>query len=171
MAVFPVPGAPVMVLGATGPMDATRRRPWIDWIHTALVQGTQVRDYVKLDDQPATVAALPEAFLRAWRIAGTEPLGPVYLCLDATLQEQPLEQPVGLPDVARFRSASPPHADPQTLDEVARRLTEARRPLIVVESLGRRPRRLLPSGPRPQPGVPGQVPRRAPDRLPAGPVP
>ncbi|HVG77067.1 MAG TPA: thiamine pyrophosphate-dependent enzyme [Patescibacteria group bacterium] len=131
--------APVMVLGATGPMDATRRRPWIDWIHTALVQGTQVRDYVKLDDQPATVAALPEAFLRAWRIAGTEPLGPVYLCLDAALQEQPLEQPVGLPDVARFRSASPPHADPQTLDDVARRLTEARRPLIVVESLGRRP--------------------------------
>src|SRR5712691_9614274 len=32
--------APVLVLGASGPMDATRRRPWIDWIHTALVQGT-----------------------------------------------------------------------------------------------------------------------------------
>jgi hypothetical protein len=57
--------APVMVLGATGPMDATRRRPWIDWIHTALVQGTQVRDYVKLDDQPASLVALPESFLRS----------------------------------------------------------------------------------------------------------
>ena len=67
--------APVLVLGATGPMDATRRRPWIDWIHTALVQGTQVRDYVKLDDQPASVAALPEAFLRAWRVARTQPMG------------------------------------------------------------------------------------------------
>src|SRR4249920_4029678 len=65
--------APVLVLGATGPMDATRRRPWIEWIHTALVQGTQVRDYVKLDDQPASVAAIPEAFLRAWRLARTEP--------------------------------------------------------------------------------------------------
>src|SRR5438046_5900247 len=40
---------PILVLGATGPMDTTRRRPWIDWIHTALVQGTQVRDYVKLE--------------------------------------------------------------------------------------------------------------------------
>jgi thiamine pyrophosphate-dependent acetolactate synthase large subunit-like protein len=130
--------APVLVLGATGPMDATRRRPWIDWIHTALVQGTQVRDYVKLDDQPASVAALPEAFLRAWRVARTEPLGPVYLCLDAGLQEQALERPVTLPDVARFRPPTPPHADPQALDEAARRLAEARFPVIVVESLGRR---------------------------------
>ncbi len=31
--------APVLVLGATGPMDATRRRPWIEWIHTARDQG------------------------------------------------------------------------------------------------------------------------------------
>src|SRR5262249_52215136 len=71
--------APILVLGATGPMDATRRRPWIDWIHTALVQGNQVRDYVKLDDQPATARALPESLLRAWRIAQTEPQGPVYV--------------------------------------------------------------------------------------------
>jgi thiamine pyrophosphate-dependent acetolactate synthase large subunit-like protein len=131
--------APVLVLGATGPMDATRRRPWIDWIHTALVQGTQVRDYVKLDDQPASVAAIPEAFLRAWRLARTEPQGPVYLCLDAALQEQPLDRPVPLPDVKRFGPAAAPHADPRAIDEAARRLVEARFPLIVVESLGRAP--------------------------------
>jgi thiamine pyrophosphate-dependent acetolactate synthase large subunit-like protein len=46
--------APVLTLGATGLMDANLRRPWIDWIHTALVQGNQVRDYVKWDDQPHT---------------------------------------------------------------------------------------------------------------------
>ena len=131
--------APVLVLGATGPMDATRRRPWIDWIHTALVQGTQVRDYVKLDDQPASVAAIPEAFLRAWRLAQSQPPGPVYLCLDAGLQEEALERDVPLPDVARFRPATPPHADPRALDEAAGRLVEARAPLLVVESLGRDP--------------------------------
>src|SRR3989440_10204418 len=131
--------APILVLGATGPMDATRRRPWIDWIHTALVQGTQVRDYVKLDDQPASVAAIPEALLRAWRLARTEPQGPVYLCLDAALQEEPLERPVPLPDVTRFRPAAPPCAEPRAIDEAARRLAEARFPLIVVESLGRCP--------------------------------
>ncbi len=79
--------APILVLGGTGPMDTTRRRPWIDWIHTALVQGNLVRDYVKWDDQPASVAAVPEAFARAYRIAMTEPKGPVYLCFDADLQE------------------------------------------------------------------------------------
>lgn len=26
---------PMIVLGATGPVDAAKRRPWIDWIHTA----------------------------------------------------------------------------------------------------------------------------------------
>jgi hypothetical protein len=73
--------APILVLGGGGPMDVTRRRPWIDWIHTALVQGNQVRDYVKLDDHPASVSAIPEAILRAWRVARTEPQGPVYVCL------------------------------------------------------------------------------------------
>jgi thiamine pyrophosphate-dependent acetolactate synthase large subunit-like protein len=131
--------APIVVLGATGPMDATRRRPWIDWIHTALVQGTQVRDYVKLDDQPATVRALPESLLRAWRIAQTQPQGPVYVCLDAAIQEEPIERPVPLPDAARFAPATPPHADPRAIDDAARRLVEARFPLIVVEALGRRP--------------------------------
>jgi thiamine pyrophosphate-dependent acetolactate synthase large subunit-like protein len=130
---------PILVLGATGPMDATRRRPWIDWIHTALVQGNQVRDYVKLDDQPASVAAIPEAMLRAWRLARTEPQGPVYVCLDAGLQEEALARPIPLPDVRRFEPATPPHADPGAIDEAARRLVEARFPLIVTEFLGRRP--------------------------------
>jgi acetolactate synthase-1/2/3 large subunit len=58
---------PVFVIGATGPMDSTRRRPRIDWIHTANVQGLQVRDYVKLDDQPASIQAVPESMLRGWR--------------------------------------------------------------------------------------------------------
>jgi thiamine pyrophosphate-dependent acetolactate synthase large subunit-like protein len=136
--------APVLVLGATGPMDATRRRPWIDWIHTALVQGTQVRDYVKLDDQPASIGALPEAFLRAWRVAGTEPMGPVYLCLDAGLQEEALERPVPVPDAGRFRPPAAPHADPRAIDEAARWLVEALAPVIIVESLGRRPEATAP---------------------------
>jgi thiamine pyrophosphate-dependent acetolactate synthase large subunit-like protein len=128
--------APVLVLGGGGPMDATRRRPWIDWIHTALVQGTQVRDYVKLDDQPASVSAIPESILRAWRVARTAPQGPVYVCLDAALQEQALEAPIALPDPARFEPAAAPHADPRALDDAARLLAEAQAPVIVAESLG-----------------------------------
>src|ERR1043166_6945395 len=55
---------PVIVLGATGPVDAAKRRPWIDWIHTARDQGAIVRNYTKWDDQPASPAAAREAILR-----------------------------------------------------------------------------------------------------------
>src|SRR5262245_43690438 len=47
--------APIMIFGATGPMNEAKRRPRIDWIHTANVQGNAIRDYVKWDDQPASV--------------------------------------------------------------------------------------------------------------------
>src|SRR5258705_10840376 len=79
--------APVVVLGATGPVDAAKRRPWIDWIHTAQDQGALVRNFTKWDDQPASVAAAAESLLRAHRMATTPPQGPVYICLDAALQE------------------------------------------------------------------------------------
>ena len=39
---------PVLILGATGPVDAVKRRPWIDWIHTARDQGAIVRPYIKM---------------------------------------------------------------------------------------------------------------------------
>src|SRR5260370_981062 len=37
--------APVFVIGATGPMDESKRRPFIDWIHTANVQGEQGKGF------------------------------------------------------------------------------------------------------------------------------
>ena len=78
---------PMVVLGATGPVDAAKRRPWIDWIHTARDQGAMVRNYTKWDDQPASPAAAREALLRATWIAETAPKGPVYINLDAEMQE------------------------------------------------------------------------------------
>ena len=104
--------APVIVMGGTGPVSAINRRNWIDWVHTALVQGNQVRDYTKWDDQPGAVADFPESLMRAYRIAVTEPAGPVYLCYDVDLQEQPLSTPLQLPDVSRYAAARPVQADP-----------------------------------------------------------
>jgi thiamine pyrophosphate-dependent acetolactate synthase large subunit-like protein len=85
---------PVIVLGATGPVDAAKRRPWIDWIHTAQDQGAIVRSYVKWDAQPASPAAAREAVFRAAWLAGTAPCGPVYVNLDAAMQEAPLTEPL-----------------------------------------------------------------------------
>ena len=80
--------APVLVLGATGPWDAAKRRPWIDWIHTMSDQGAMVRGFTKWDNQPGSPMAAQEAMLRAAQIANTAPRGPTYVNLDAALQEQ-----------------------------------------------------------------------------------
>ena len=93
---------PVLVLGATGPVDAPKRRPWIDWIHTARDQGALIRPYTKWDDQPASPEAAREAMLRAYWMTRTAPMGPVYVNLDAGMQEAPLADPLPPIDAARF---------------------------------------------------------------------
>jgi thiamine pyrophosphate-dependent acetolactate synthase large subunit-like protein len=130
---------PVMVLGATGPLDHRRRRPAIDWIHTAQVQGEAVRNFTKWDDQPATVADFPASFARAYRMATTEPAGPVYLCYDAGLQEDPLEGHIAVDDVVAGARPSPVQADPAALARAAELISRAERPVIVTELTGRHP--------------------------------
>jgi thiamine pyrophosphate-dependent acetolactate synthase large subunit-like protein len=130
---------PLLALGATGPMDITHRRPWIDWIHTALVQGNLVRDYVKWDDQPHSLASVPESFLRACRIAQTDPQGPVYVCYDAGIQEDVVHEPVPLPDPQRYGPPAPPQANPAALERVADLLVQAQHPVLIVDLLGRHP--------------------------------
>ena len=131
--------APILLMGGTGPMAVEQRRPWIDWIHTALVQGQAVRDYVKWDDQPASLASIPEAMIRGYRIAVTEPQGPVYLCFDAGLQELPVSEPLPVPDVARYAPPSSVQADARALERAADLLRAAERPVIIAEYVGRHP--------------------------------
>jgi hypothetical protein len=85
---------PLLLIGATGPVDASDRRPWIEWIHTARDQGAIVRNYTKWDDQPASPAAAREAILRAAWMAEASPKAPVYVNLDVGLQEAPFEHPL-----------------------------------------------------------------------------
>jgi thiamine pyrophosphate-dependent acetolactate synthase large subunit-like protein len=129
---------PVLLLGGTGPMDSTRRRPWIEWIHTALVQGDHVRDFVKWDDQPANAAGVAESILRGYRLMTAEPTGPVYVCLDAALQEDPLPRGVSIPtDLHRWVQQSPVQADSDGLKTAALWLSESRRPVILADTVGR----------------------------------
>jgi len=132
--------APILAMGGSGPQDATRRRPWIDWLHTANIQGNAVRDFVKWDEQPASIGAFPEAFARALRTAVSEPSGPVYIAMDAWLQEQEVEGPVPVMDPAKTGAASRLGPDPQALEEAAEALVAAERPLLIAGFAGRDPR-------------------------------
>jgi thiamine pyrophosphate-dependent acetolactate synthase large subunit-like protein len=123
--------APMLILGATGPVDAARRRPWIEWIHTAKDQGALIRDYVKWDDQPGSPEAAIESMLRAWQITRTAPNGPVYVCMDLGMQEQELDAPLAIPDVARYAPGGDPAPAPADLAKVVELLANAKRPLIL----------------------------------------
>ncbi len=128
---------PVFVVGATGPMDESKRRPRIDWIHTALVQGEAVRAYTKWDYQPTVIDGVPEAFARAYSVMMTEPRGPIYMCYDAWLQEQPLEHDVPLPPQNAQKVPSALAPDPAALEHAAEMLAAAKRPVILAEYVGR----------------------------------
>ena len=131
--------APVLVLGGAGPMDATRRRPNIDWIHTANVQGNAVRDFTKWDDQPASIPSIPGSLLRALRVASAEPRGPVYVALDAGLQEDETPEDLEIPDPAAFATPSPIGAEPEALRRLSEALVAADRPVLVPGYVGRDP--------------------------------
>src|SRR4051794_29798067 len=129
---------PLLAIGATGPVDAAQRRPWIDWIHTAADQGALVRSYVKWDDQPASAAAAGGARARATAPTRAYPRAPVYVCLDAALQESELPADgVALPDPARHRPPAPPEPAAADVAAAAGLLARAQRPVVLIGPTGR----------------------------------
>ena len=129
---------PMIIFGATGPVDAHRRRPWIDWIHTAKDQASMIRNYTKWDDQPASPEAAVESVLRANQITRSVPYGPVYVCLDVGLQESPLTDDVAIPDPARFAPAPSPAAPRASVLEVLKAIDKAKFPLILMGRVSRK---------------------------------
>ena len=128
---------PMLILGATGPWDAAKRRPWIDWIHTASDQGALVRDFTKWDNQPASVPAAYEALLRAAQIANTAPRGPTYINLDAGLQEAKIGALPPLPDAKRHRAPDAVLPATHLVDAAAKLLSGAKHPVILAGRVSR----------------------------------
>src|SRR5688500_2735913 len=128
---------PMLIYGATGPMDAHVRRPWIDWIHTCTDQAALIRHFIKWDNQPTSLAASAEAMLRAAQIARTAPCGPTYIVFDTPMQEAKIGAPVPLPDVARYAPSRPVHPAPDAVSAAVRMLVKAKRPLLLPGRVGR----------------------------------
>jgi thiamine pyrophosphate-dependent acetolactate synthase large subunit-like protein len=128
---------PIIILGATGPVDAAKRRPWIDWIHTTADQGAIVRNYTKWDDQPASPAAAREALLRASWLSNAAPQGPVYINLDAEMQEAALEKPLPPCDAGRYMPAVINAAPADLISQAAEWLARAKHPVILAGRVSR----------------------------------
>ncbi len=123
---------PVLLLGATGPVDAPKRRAWIDWIHTARDQGALIRDYTKWDDQPASAEAARESLLRAYWLANSAPKAPVYINLDAGMQEAPIADPLPPIDASRFVPDVVSAVAPEQVARAVAMLRAAKQPVILM---------------------------------------
>lgn len=123
---------PMLVIGAAGPFDAHKRRPWIDWIHTSADQPALVRHFVKWDDSPTSLEASLESLSRAWDITRTSPTAPTYVVLDSAVQEQRLQ---ALPKQPKLTTGVPldqPSASDESVLRAAQLLMAANSPVLLV---------------------------------------
>ena len=94
-----------------------------------------MRDFIKWDDQPASLQHFAESTVRAYKIAMTPPMEPVLITLDIELQEEPIhEEKLSIPKLAL---SAPPQGDERALREAARMLVAAQNPVIVADRCAR----------------------------------
>ncbi|HBY27849.1 MAG TPA: thiamine pyrophosphate-binding protein, partial [Bradyrhizobium sp.] len=64
---------PVIVMGGNI-MEADKRAPGAEWPHSAIDPAALTRDFVKWDDQPASLQHFAESAMRAYKISTTPPM-------------------------------------------------------------------------------------------------
>jgi acetolactate synthase I/II/III large subunit len=128
---------PLLVMGGNI-MEADKRAPGAEWVHSGVDIGALVREFTKWDDQPASLPHFGESAVRAYKIATTPPMGPVFLALDQELQENPIRDAENL-RVPKFEPVVPPQGDAAALAAAAKMLVEAKNPLIICDRLARTP--------------------------------
>jgi thiamine pyrophosphate-dependent acetolactate synthase large subunit-like protein len=123
-----------ILLGNT--LDATMRRPGVEWLHSVQDAAAMVRDFTKWDDTPLSLEHFAESAARAYKIAMTPPMEPVLLVLDSELQERPLANKERL-RAQRVTRAAPPQGDSGSIAEAARLLVAAESPVILADRAAR----------------------------------
>ena len=117
-------------------LDATQRRPGVEWEHSVQDAASIVRDFVKWDDTPISLGHFAESAARAYKIAMTPPMEPVLLVADSDLQERPLFEKDKL-RVQKATRTSPPQGDSGAVAEAAKLLVAAQNPVIVADRAAR----------------------------------
>jgi acetolactate synthase I/II/III large subunit len=133
--------AAVVIVAGRAPYTADpelrgSRSSYIHWLQEQADQHGIVRNYVKWDYELRRSDQVGEVVNRAFQIAASDPPGPVYM----TLPREALMDPVGsvtVHDPQRFPPARIGAGDPAALREVARRLVQSERPLVLTSSNGR----------------------------------
>jgi acetolactate synthase-1/2/3 large subunit len=128
---------PVIVMGGNI-IEANKRGPGAEWVHSAIDPAAIVRDFVKWDDQPTSLQHFAESAVRAYKVAVTPPMAPVMLSLDAELQENPISDPETL-RIPKLSKVIPPQGDSAALADLAKMLVMAENPVIICDRMARTP--------------------------------
>src|SRR2546430_11936534 len=125
---------PILIMAGTA-LDASKRRPGTEWYHSVQDAAAIVRDFVKWDDQPASLQHFAESTVRAYRVATTAPMEPTLIIADMELQESPVADQHML-KIPRLVAAVPPPGGPGGLPTAAPRPGEGRGPAVAVQNTG-----------------------------------
>jgi acetolactate synthase-1/2/3 large subunit len=117
-------------------LDAPKRRPGVEWDHSAVDVAAMIRDYTKWDDLPFSLQHYAESTVRAYKIAMAPPMMPVTIVIDAELQENPIPNRGEL-QIPKLTLVQPPQGDSASVAETARLLVGAENPVIIVERVTR----------------------------------
>jgi acetolactate synthase I/II/III large subunit len=128
---------PVYIIAGNS-IDATQRRPGVEWDHSVQDAAALVRDFTKWDDLPISLQHFAESAVRAYKIAMTPPMMPVLIVADGGLQEDPIA-PDAMLRIPKLTMAAPPQGDSGAVAETARLLVAAENPVIVAGRLARTP--------------------------------
>jgi acetolactate synthase I/II/III large subunit len=119
----------------SGDVPAARNN-YIHWAQEHFDQGGMLREFVKWDYELRHAEQVETVLDRALAIAKSEPQGPVYVTLPREILASDFSKQKysTKPTIA---AASPPAADPDTLEEAAKALSGAQRPLLITANGGR----------------------------------
>ena len=120
-------------------VEADKRAPGAEWVHSAIDPAALVRDFVKWDDQPASLQHFAESAVRAYKIAhdAADGAGAAVARRRAAGKPDPRPQRVAHPEAFARRPAQWPMAG--AIAEAARMLAKAEHPVIVCDRLARTP--------------------------------
>ena len=119
-------------------VEADKRAPGAEWVHSVIDPAALVRDFVKWDDQPASLQHFAESAVRAYKVAMTPPMAPVLLSLDAELQENPIADRDRL-RIPKLAKVVPPVGDSGAIAEAAKMLVAAQNPAVICDRMSRTP--------------------------------
>ena len=125
-----------IIVGNT--LDATARRPGVEWAHSVQDAASLVRDFSKWDDTPISLEHFAESAVRAYKLAATPPMGPVLIVADSDLQERPIAAGFAL-RIPKVTASAPPQGDMAAVAAVAALLVAAENPVIVADRAARTP--------------------------------